>query len=146
MNNDLAIVDLICAALRKRIGEVVAVMEKSPVFGPFVARMDAEAVDWVLKAVQKNKIDLGKNDYAMNINIPSTRHLIISLQGILLGIPLEKRGFIYDDMFTLHPSLKWLKSFERDENVAKTWFEKKGKCDALLSLSTSLAQKLSSQK
>lgn len=67
------------------------------------------------------------------INVASTRHLIIAMQSILLSVPVQQRSqqqapvpadaAVKDDCF-----------------IPLSWFDRKSRCDALLSLCRSLGQ------
>jgi hypothetical protein len=129
-----AVVDVVTAALRNRLGGVVARIDRLAVFGPLLAAMDAEAVSWARKALPGDftpdsaaleDIARGKAR-AININLASTRHLVISMQGVLLAVPVTERYGAPKDG-------------EAGTAVTNSWLERKSKCDALLSLCNSFS-------
>ena len=166
-------VDTLCTALRLRLGCVVARVERLAAYGPLLASMDAEAVAWARKAVPAalipdtatlEQIARGRGAGALNINLSSTRHLVICMQGILLGVPVKDR---YDISLNAGesgaPLPSSLNGRSRGNSVEETaavatmrskgatgsnatsWIARKGRCDALLSLCNSFAQLAASQ-
>ncbi len=71
---------------------------------------------------------------SLNINIASTRHLIICVQSILMNVPINMRTT--SDSVTHTPA----------QVVKTSWFERKTKCGALLTLCKYFAQQLSQSK
>jgi hypothetical protein len=133
-----AVVDVVTAALRNRLGGVVARIDRLAVFGPLLAAMDAEAVSWARKALPGDFTpdsaaleDIARGRArAVNINLASTRHLVISMQGVLLAVPVTER---YGN-----PGANGAIGGAAG-GVSSSWLERKGKCDALLSLCNSFS-------
>jgi len=79
---------------------------------------------------------------SLNVNIASTRHLIICVQSILMNVPINVRtpsesgGVSHSGSVTHTPA----------QVVKTSWFERKTKCDALLTLCKYFAQQLSQSK
>lgn len=128
-----AVVDTVTAALRARLGGVLMRIDRLSTFGPLLAAMDAEAVTWARRAFPADAaIDLATLEEvskgrvrAVNVNLASTRHLVISMQGILLAVPVTER-------YT-----------NTSSGEGSSWLERKGKCDALLSLCNSFSHLVS---
>ncbi len=126
-----AVVDVVTSSLRTRMGGVVARVDRLPMFGPLLSTMDAEAVSWARKALPAEAVpdsaaleDIAKGrSRAVNINLASTRHLVISMQGILLAVPVSER----------------YQQSGSSGSTGSSWLERKGKCDALLSLCNSFS-------
>lgn len=111
--------DKIIQGLRIRLGNSIAYMERIPACGSLLASLDSQAVTWVREAVGPpdratlDGIIKGKTK-VVNFDVPSTRHLVIRVQALLFGVSIASR----------------------DEK----WMERKTKCDALLSLCSSLSE------
>ena len=133
-----AVVDAVTASLRTRMGGVIARIDRLVMFGPLLATMDGEAVSWARKALPTEFApdsvtldDIAKGRArAVNINLASTRHLVISMQGILLAVPVSER----------------YQQSNNTEGGISSWLERKGKCDALLSLCNSFSHVSSAQR
>lgn len=94
-------------------------MERIPACGPLLASLDPQAVAWVRESVgppDRAVIDgiLKGKIKVVNFDVPSTRHLVIRVQALLFAVAIGSR----------------------DEK----WMERKTKCDALLSLCSSLSE------
>jgi hypothetical protein len=137
ITNSAAVVDTVTAALRSRLGGVLVRIDRLATFGPLLASMDAEAVAWARRAFPADLVpdaatleDLAKGRArAVNINLASTRHLVISMQGILLAVPVTERY-----------------GSGASSGEGGSWLERKGKCDALLSLCNSFSHLAASSK
>ena len=71
-------IDIIIAAIKKRLGVALRRVEKLPEFGPYLAATDADAVAWCLQEVGASvSVDGGA------INVPSSRHLAVRLSTML---------------------------------------------------------------
>jgi hypothetical protein len=105
--------------LRIRIGNAITCIERIPACGSLLASLDPQALSWVREAVGPpdraivDSIMKGKQKVII-FDVPSTRHLVIRVQALLFGVPITNR----------------------DER----WMERKTKCDALLSLCSSLSE------
>lgn len=76
--------------------------------------------------------DLAAVCKGLNINIASTRHLVICVQSNLLNIPVNMRSATTNIPAELP---NW-----SDSSVKTSWFERKTRCDALLTLCKYFAQ------
>lgn len=74
----------------------------------------------------------------LNINIASTRHLVICVQSNLLNVPVNLRSAT-----TNIPAEMPMWS---DSNVKTSWFERKTRCDALLTLCKYFAQQFAQKR
>ena len=113
------LVDCVTAGLRHRIGLCISRIDHIPMYGLLIISMDAAAVAWVRSVITVppdpmviSRISNGKQR-AVDFDISATRHLVMRIQGLLLGIP----------------------NHHRDHN----WPKRKNKCEILLSLCNSLA-------
>jgi hypothetical protein len=94
-------------------------LERIPACGGLLASLDADAFAWVREGIpipERSMLDAifkGKTKL-INFDVASTRYLVIRIQAVLLAVPLTSRD---------------------DE-----WMDRKGKCDGLLALCTSLSQ------
>lgn len=112
------IMDKLTEGIRARFGQTVAYLEKIPACGSLLASLDSDASAWAraaigapdratIEAIYKGKSKL------INYDVPSTRHLVIRIQGVLLSVAAPQRD--------------------------AQWIERKNKCDALLSLCSSMS-------
>lgn len=149
--------DTLTEILRGRLGGIVARIDRLSIFGPLIASMDTEAIGWARKALPAEYSpepstleDIAKGRVkAVNINLISTRHLVMTMQGILLAVPVV-------DRYTSSPtppgpgaaaaSSPLSSGAEGSSNLASSWLERKSKCDALLSLCNSFSQLSSSSR
>lgn len=141
-----ALVDTLTEILRARLGGIVARIDRLSIFGPLIASMDAEAIGWARKALpaeyspEPNVLeDIAKGRVkAVNINLVSTRHLVMTMQGILLAVPVVDR-YSSSPVGGATPNSLGSGGAE-GSNLASSWLERKSKCDALLSLCNSFSQ------
>jgi hypothetical protein len=119
-------------------------------FGPTIVSMDSEAVNWARRAAQISSNSpppsgglLEVRAKHVNINLSSTRHLIITLQGMLLAVPVKNRRSAENTttISTIASNSIGYAGDAEDER-SSTWFERKRKCDALLSLCASFTTTL----
>lgn len=114
----MTIVDRISQGIKQRVGNCTSVLERIPACGALLASLDPDALAWVrsgASAPDRNAIDnifKGKSK-VINFDVQSTRFLVVRIQAVLLAVPLA----------------------QRDEE----WMNRKGKCDYLLSLCTTLS-------
>lgn len=87
-----------------------------------VGKSSADSLVSDLAAICKN----------LNINIASTRHLVICVQSNLLNVPVNLRSATTNIPAEMP---NW-----SDSNVKTSWFERKTRCDALLTLCKYFAQ------
>lgn len=151
------VLDTLIEALRRRLGLILCRIDQLPSFGPLIAAMDAEAVAWARNAISKeeylallNGADSGQSSApsraaggnlvtdlaavckSLNINIASTRHLVICVQSNLLNIPVHLRSATTNIPAEMP---NW-----SDSSAKTSWFERKTRCDALLTLCKYFAQ------
>ena len=156
--------DTLIEALRSRMGQILARIDRLPAFGPLIAAMDAEAVAWARGAVtttvpvkashsgnlqaekaaaaslDDREADLMAICKGLNINIASTRHLVICVQSNLLNVPANLRR-PPSSAIDKAPSL----SDAYSNSAAVTWFQRKTRCDALLALCKYFAQQIANR-
>ena len=156
--------DTLIEALRSRMGQILARIDRLPAFGPLIAAMDAEAVAWARGAVtttvpvkashsgnlqaekaaaaslDDREADLMAICKGLNINIASTRHLVICVQSNLLNVPANLRR-PPSNAIDEAPSLTDAYS----NSAAVTWFQRKTRCDALLALCKYFAQQIANR-
>eukprot|EP01038_Epipyxis_sp_PR26KG_P010056 gene10056-13516_t len=147
--------DTLSTILRMRLGNVISRIDRVPAYGPLLASMDSEVVAWVKKAIisTENNPGILRKDKPTNINLTSTRHLVLILKGYLLAVPLHERDRvermnrgIYNSSHAATDEFKvLLRSMGAIGlpvgSVSDTWNERNTKCDALLSICESLKQK-----
>ena len=75
---------------------------------------------------------------SLNVNIASTRHLIICVQSTLMNVPINMRSTSDSGGVSQFSTAA--------SSVKTTWFERKTKCDALLTLCKYFAQQLAQNK
>ena len=152
-------IDSVTASLRMRLGLAVSRVTGMAQYGQLVATMDSEACAWVRGCVSREKMMEGNSLEEIGNGIgkermASTRELILKLQSLLLTIPLKERlsgssGHGKDEKEREEEeairSLLVYSGSKRDGSNgngsgATTWFERKERCDALLSLSNAFLQ------
>jgi hypothetical protein len=164
------VLDTLIEALRRRLGMILFRIDQLPAYGPLIAAMDAEAVIWARSAVTAAGADRaslgvpplgavpvghaldydsggaftaeeGESDLvgicrSLNINVASTRHLIICVQSNLLNVPANLRR-ASPNAPEEAPALS-----SGGSSASTTWFQRKTRCDALLTLCKYFAQQV----
>jgi hypothetical protein len=173
INNMDVVLDTLIEALRRRMGLILSRIDQLPFFGPLIAAMDAEAVAWARGAVvgtgggmavahsahEASALDFdamsqatgeeGESDLvgicrSLNINIASTRHLVICVQSNLLNVPASMRRAPANALDEA-PALSSGYGASTSSGTT-TWFQRKTRCDALLALCKSFAQQFVAAK
>jgi hypothetical protein len=173
ISNMDVVLDTLIEALRRRMGLILSRIDQLPFFGPLIAAMDAEAVAWARGAVvgigggvavvhsahEASALDYdgvsqatgeeGESDLvgicrSLNINIASTRHLVICVQSNLLNVPASMRRAPANALDEA-PALSSGYGASTSSGTT-TWFQRKTRCDALLALCKSFAQQFVAAK
>lgn len=79
----------------------------------------------------------------LNVNIASTRHLIVCVQSALMNVPINMRTSSENSS---SGGVHNVNSTDAAAGGKTTWFERKTECDALLTLCKYFAQQLSQVK
>jgi hypothetical protein len=151
---------MLVAVARQRVGGMLREMERVSYYGPVLAVMDAEALQWAKQAhsltmsptfadqtnggnvqVTNEKSRVSGNSSSGAVlkgDVSSTRRVVLSLQSLLLATPLRDRDLVLE----LLPPNNALLSFTR----YRSWAERKARCDALLALCNAMAPLSSSNR
>lgn len=145
-NKDL-VVDIIISAVRFRLGYLIAGLEQqAALYSAILSTMDSEAAAWAKAAVQLKVGCLVSAIALRSDEVSSSRQLIVFLEGLLQTMPQDSRqitmpiqGINLNDGGINKPSWTRLET-QLGLSRCSSWLERKTRCDALLTLSTSLLQ------
>jgi hypothetical protein len=163
------IIDCVTDCIRRRIGDVIAILEKLPSYARHLSVVDAAALQWAREGADPPSAALiqavmdGRTSPIV-CNLPSTRHLIIRMHSLLLANPpsasrsglAASGGALPSDTtgITAGVDVSLEGAVEEKNNVSisnspsaaqladlkAAWECRKDRCDALLGLCTAFAR------
>lgn len=145
------VVDALISIVRYRLGGLVISLERhAATHGALLASLDSEAVAWVKLAIATHKSCSVASIAFKSEDLSSSRHLIISVQSLLIAVPvhLRKEDVVEGEAVTGGkegaPPSELRTRIEQNLGLSHcaSWLERKTRCDALLGLCNTLLQAL----